>query len=153
MNIELSKKQFKFLLELVHLGNWVVNSNRDPDVIDENYEEIENVIYSYAKEAGLKKYVEYSENSQTWVGSDYLFMNSDAARLAQEYNEHNFWEDLIDNLALKDFHNKYSEEKIQKMSTQKRFEKFYKIADLYRDEINNHGIDRLEIVKRIPEEK
>lgn len=153
MNIELSKKQFKFLLELVHLGNWVVNSNREPDVIDENYEEIENIIYSYAKEAGFKKYVGYSEHSQTWVGSNYLFMDSDAAKLLQEYNEHNFWEDLIDNLAMKDFHDKYSEEKIQKMSTEKRFEKFYKIADLYRDEIDNHGIDRLEIVKRIPEEK
>lgn len=153
MNIKLSKKQFKFLLKLVHIGNWVVNSNREPEIIDEKYEEVANIIYSYGQEAGLEKYVAYSKHSQAWVGTNYLYMESDAAKMLEEYNDHNFWDQLIDHFAMKDFHKKYGEEKIKEMSSQERFEKFYEFADKYRDEIDDHGIDRFEIIKLIPKEK
>ena len=153
MNIELSKKQFKFLLELVHLGNWVVNSNREPEVIDEKYKEVAKIIYSYGQEAGLDKYVVYSKHSRAWIATNYLHLESDASKMLEEYNDRNFRNQLIEHFALKDFHKKYSKGKIKKMSSEERFEKFYKFADKYIDEINDHGIDHFEIIKLIPKEK
>ena len=152
MKIEISKKQFKFLLELVHIGNWVANSDNPPDVIDEKYEEITKIIYSYGKEAGLEKYVAYSKHSQAWVGTDYLFIESNAAKLLKEYDERIFWNRLAEEFALRDFHRKYSREKIKKMSSGERMEKAYEFIDKYKDETDDHGINRFEIIKQIPKE-
>ncbi|MFA5821263.1 MAG: hypothetical protein WC873_04190 [Candidatus Gracilibacteria bacterium] len=153
MKIEISKKQFKFLLELVHLGNWVVNSNNEPNTIDKKYEEITNIIYSYGKKAGLEKYIVYSKHSQVWIGTDYLYMKSNANKLLEKYNEHNFWSHLIEKLAWKDFHKKYSKEKIQRMSSSERIEKIYEFIDKYTQEIDDNSINHLEIIKRIPKGK
>ena len=153
MHIEISIKQFKFLMELVHLGNWVVNSRKDPDYIDQRYEEITSIIYSYGKEAGCEKYVAYSKHSQSWVGTDYLYRESDSAKFLEEYDDHNFWSLLVEHFAFKDFYNKYTAEKINKMSSQERFEKIYDLIQTYKDETYDHNIDCFEFVRRIPKEK
>ena len=31
MNIELTEQQFRYLLDLVYIGNWVLNSTREND--------------------------------------------------------------------------------------------------------------------------
>lgn len=153
MNIELSKKQFKFLLELAYLGNWIVNSGNEPDVIDENYEEVANLIYSYGPKADLGKYVAFSKHSNAWVPTNYLCMESDAAKLLEEYNDRNFWSHFSEHLALKDFYNKYDEEKIRKMSSGERFEKVYDLMEKYKNETYDHNFDRFQIIRRIPDEK
>ena len=64
MKIKLTKKQYKNLLKLVYLGNWMVNSIRSGNEGDERikkYDEIEQYIFSFAKEAGLKKYIEFDK--------------------------------------------------------------------------------------------
>ena len=51
MKIELTEKQFRRLLDLVYIGNWVLNSTRGDDRIRE-YDEVEST--------GTR------ENSGTW---------------------------------------------------------------------------------------
>lgn len=153
MKIEISKRQFKFLLELVHMGNWVANSDNPPDVIDEKYEDITKIIYSYGQEAGLEKYVAYSKYSQAWTGTNYLFLESNAAKLLEEYNERTFWNRLAEELALRDFHRKYSEEEIKKMPSNERMEKVLELIDRYKEETYDRDINRFEIIKQIPRER
>lgn len=153
MNIEISKKQFKYLVELVHIGNWVINSNNEPEYLDEKYEEVAKLIYSHGPKANLEKYVTYSKHSQAWLPTDYLYMKSRASKLIEEYDDHNFWSQLAHNFALRDFHNNYSTEKIQKMSSKERFAKVYDLIDEYTNETNDHGIERFAIIKSIPQEK
>ena len=42
MNIELTEKQFRRLLDLVYVGNWVMNSTRGDDRIRE-YDDVERL--------------------------------------------------------------------------------------------------------------
>ena len=58
MDIKLSKKQFKSLLELVHLGNSVVNSREEPDFIDHKYEDTywSSLVERFAFKAFINKY-------------------------------------------------------------------------------------------------
>jgi len=152
MKIEISKRQFKFLLELVYIGNWVANSDNPPDAIDEKYEEITKIIYSYGKEAGLEKYVAYSKHSQAWSETNYLGFESNAAKLLKEYDERIFWNRLAEEFAIRDFYREYGKEEIKKMSSDKYMEKVYEFIDKYTEETNDHGIDRFEIIKQIPKE-
>jgi hypothetical protein len=57
MNIELTEKQYRYLLDLVYIGNWVMNSTRENDRIRE-YDEMESLIFSHCPHHGMKKLAE-----------------------------------------------------------------------------------------------
>ena len=42
MKIELTEQQYRYLLDLVYIGNWVINSTRENDRIRE-YDEVESL--------------------------------------------------------------------------------------------------------------
>jgi hypothetical protein len=46
MNIELTKKEFRHLLDMVYIGNWILNSTRGENRIKE-YDDLESKIFSY----------------------------------------------------------------------------------------------------------
>jgi len=43
MKIELTKEQYKNLIKLVYLGNWIVNSIRSGEEDDKRIEKYENI--------------------------------------------------------------------------------------------------------------
>ena len=45
MKIELTERQYRYLLDLVYIGNWVLNSTREDDRIQE-YDQVESLIFS-----------------------------------------------------------------------------------------------------------
>ena len=57
MNIELTRQQFRYLLDLVYIGNWVLNSTRENDRIRE-YDQVESLIFSQCLSQGMKSLVE-----------------------------------------------------------------------------------------------
>ena len=44
MNLELSQKQFRRLLDLVYIGNWILNSTRG-DQRFTDYDEVESLLF------------------------------------------------------------------------------------------------------------
>ena len=57
MNIELTEQQFRYLLDLVYIGNWVMNSTREDDRIKE-YDQVESLIFSHCLRHKMSKLVE-----------------------------------------------------------------------------------------------
>ena len=49
MQLTLTKKQFRRLLDLVYIGNWVLNSARGPDRL-EDYDEVESFLFGKCSE-------------------------------------------------------------------------------------------------------
>ena len=47
MKIELTEQQFRYLLDLVYIGNWVINSTREDDRIEE-YDQVEGKVFSHS---------------------------------------------------------------------------------------------------------
>ena len=47
MNLELSRKQFRRLLDLVYIGNWILNSTRG-DQRFTDYDEVESLLFGRA---------------------------------------------------------------------------------------------------------
>lgn len=65
MKIELSKNQYKTLLTVMYCGEWMLNSHKtDDDKLSEETANLEQLIFSFAKEAGLEKWMEYDEDSK-----------------------------------------------------------------------------------------
>lgn len=57
MNIELTTKEFRRLLDIVYIGNWVLNSTRGDDRF-EDYDNVESLIFSHCAELGMDKLYE-----------------------------------------------------------------------------------------------
>lgn len=51
MNLELSRKQFRRLLDLVYIGNWILNSTRG-DQRFTDYDEVESLFIRQGRSGG-----------------------------------------------------------------------------------------------------
>ena len=57
MKIELTEQQYRYLLDLVYIGNWVVNSTRGDDRIKE-YDQVESLVFSHCLRNKMSRLVE-----------------------------------------------------------------------------------------------
>jgi len=151
LKIGFTKEQFETLLKLVYLGNWMANANRDGSAEDphkEEYEKLEDYIFSFAKQFGFGEYVDdESATEGKFFPTRKFEEETDAHELREDYDEETFWDELIDRMGDRDFFRHYSKDEIKKMTQEKRFEKLYEFIDKWADEINEHGIERLNIEK------
>jgi len=148
MQIQFTKKQFENLLKLVHLGNWVANANRTDDRI-KKYEDLQHYIFSFAKDFGFKDYVEdeYADKCKFFPTATFE-EDTDIDELLIDYDENIFWDEIIGRLAHRDFFSKYGIDKIKKMDPRERFGKVCDCEKKYAEEVEKHGIERLEIIDK-----
>ena len=52
MELELTRKQFRRLLDMVYIGNWILNSTRGEDRF-KDYDEVESLLFSKAAREGM----------------------------------------------------------------------------------------------------
>ena len=148
MKIELTKEQYENLLKVVYLGNWMINAIRSGNKGDERiekYDDIEQYILSFAKDFELTDFVEYDEKLKQFFHTREFEELEDIEQLRENYDEDCFWDELFYKMSDKDFYREYSNEEILKMDMKERFEKEEPFRQKWDDEINNFGIERLEI--------
>ena len=52
MELHMTEKQFRRLLDLVYIGNWVLNSTRGDDRIKE-YDQVESLVFAHCLDHGM----------------------------------------------------------------------------------------------------
>ena len=60
MQIDLSKKEFRRLLDMVYIGNWILNSTRGDDRFAD-YDDLESKLFALCREQGMGSLVERYE--------------------------------------------------------------------------------------------
>ncbi len=66
MNIQLTTREFRLLLDLVYTGNWVLNSVRGDDRIEE-YDQVQSRIFAHCGDCGLEMLAEGREPAGQYV--------------------------------------------------------------------------------------
>ncbi|MFH4964409.1 hypothetical protein V8G69_05335 [Gaetbulibacter sp. M235] len=70
MKIELTKEEYKTLLTIVYCGEWMLNSHKiKDDSISKRTEGLEQNIFSFAKDAGLEKWIEFDTEMEKYFPS------------------------------------------------------------------------------------
>lgn len=100
MNIELTTKQFRRLLDLVYIGNWVLNSTRGSDRITD-YDEVESVIFEECNKNGMK-ILAASEDGKAVPSR--AFAEGGIHEAIMDYEDSVFFEILAEELARRDMH-------------------------------------------------
>ena len=93
---------------------------------------------------GLERLAECSAEHAEYFPSN-EFEEGEVADLISEYDDDQFWEELPDRLAMRDFSREYDEQAAAALDSKDFAAKSQPFLDKYWDEVEKHGIDRLEI--------
>ena len=98
MEIKLSEKQFRRLLDLVYIGNWVLNSTRGDDRIRQ-YDQVESLIFSHCLNHGMASLTELYEGE---LIPSRAFAEGGIHEAIMAYEDVTFFEILAQEMALRD---------------------------------------------------
>ena len=98
MEMKLTGKQFRRLLDLVYIGNWVLNSTRGEDRI-RDYDDVESLLFEKAREEGMGI---LAEDYMGEVIPSRAFAEGGIHEAIMEYENNVFFEILAEDLARRD---------------------------------------------------
>ena len=133
MNVELTEKEFRRLLDMVYIGNWVLNSCRDDDRF-EDYDLLEEKLFSLCPEHGMRTLV------QRWRGHSYpsrAFEEGGSHEAIADYEDAVFYDILAEELARRDM----DAEQLPQSDT----EELARRIDEYYEEFEKNGIDNVKV--------
>ena len=98
MNIELSRKEFRRLLDLVYIGNWILNSTRGEERFAD-YDEVESLLFARAALEGMPALAELYEGE---IIPSRAFAEGGIHEAIMEYENNVFFDILAEDLARRD---------------------------------------------------
>jgi hypothetical protein len=133
MQIELSKQEFRSLLDLVYIGNWVLNSTRGNDRF-QVYDDLESKLFALCRDNGMKVMVE------KWEGVDVpsrAYTEGGIHEAIAFYEDNVFYEILAEELSRRDMD--YAE------ITDENYDEIMGRMRTYMDEFQLSGLDHLKL--------
>ena len=131
MQIDLSKKEFRRLLDMVYIGNWILNSTRGDDRFAD-YDDLESKLFALCREQGMGSLVERYEGTDV---PSRAFSDGGIHEAIMDYEDTVFYEILAEELALRDLDG-------QPM-TRENYTALMERIDAYLSEFDAHGTDRV----------
>lgn len=134
MNIELSRKEFRRMLDLIYIGNWVLNSTRGNDRI-EDYDIVEEKLFTLCEQHKM------GILAQRWGGHVFpskAFEEGGIHEAIADYEDAVFFEILAEELARRDMsYENESPENISELT--KRMEEY--ISEFEKNGVDNISLD------------
>lgn len=131
MQIELTTKQFRRLLDMVYIGNWILNSTRGDDRF-QDYDEVESLLFGLCQGGGMQTLVE------DWNGTPIpsrAFADGGIHEAIAFYEDNVFYEILAEELSRRDMD--YPE------ITEDNYDEILTRMDRYIDTFQQSGLDHL----------
>ena len=133
MELHLTQKQFRRLLDLVYIGNWVLNSTRGDDRI-RDYDSVESHIFSYCLDHGMASLVELYDGE---VIPSRAFAGGGIHEAIMAYEDIAFFEILAEELALRDLD--------AEKATEENYDEVMDRMEQYMGEFEAHGTDHISV--------
>ena len=133
MQIELTEKEFRRLLDLVYVGNWILNSTRGEDRF-EDYDLLQEKLFALSPGAGMPSLV------QRWRGHIFpskAYEEGGIHEAIADYEDAVFFDILAEELARRDM--------LEENVNQEDMNELTARMNDYMDEFEKNGIDRLTV--------
>ena len=133
MNIELTDKEFRRLLDLVYVGDWILNSTRGDDRF-EDYDLLQEKLFAMCTKNGMRSLVE------SYMGHYFpsrAYEDGGIHEAIADYEDAVFFDILAEELARSDMSEEnVSPDDVNELTTR---------MDDYLDEFEKNGIDNISI--------
>ena len=133
MELKLTQKQFRRLLDLVYIGNWVLNSTRGDDRIRE-YDQVESLVFSHCLTQGMSSLTELYHGE---LIPSRAFAEGGIHEAIMAYEDTTFFEILAQELALRDMDDP--------PITPGNYDEIMERMETYLGEFEEHGTDNITV--------
>ena len=133
MELELTRKQFRRLLDMVYIGNWILNSTRGEDRF-KDYDEVESLLFGKAAKEGMPTLAELYQGE---VIPSRAFAEGGIHEAIMEYENNVFFEILAEDLARRDMDGVPIDDS--------NLDELNRRIDAYIDEFEAHGTDNITV--------
>lgn len=133
MELHLTNKQYRRLLDMVYIGNWVLNSARGDDRF-RDYDEVESLLFAKALAAGMPTL------AQLWQGEivpSRAFVEGGIHEAIADYEDAVFFDILAEELARRDMDDAPIDES--------NFGELTRRMEAYMAEFEAHGTDHVQV--------
>ena len=131
MNIELTDKEFRRLLDMVYIGNWILNSTRGDDRF-EDYDLLQEKLFALCSQNGMRSLI------QSWHGHIFpsrAYEDGGIHEAIADYEDAVFFDILAEELARRDLGLVETDpEDFTELSAR---------MEEYLDEFDNNGLDTI----------
>ena len=131
MKLELTTKQFRRLLDMAYIGNWILNSTRGDDRF-RDYDEVESLLFAKARAEGMPT---LAEDWQGEVVPSRAFAEGGIHEAIMEYENNVFFDILAEDLARRDMDDDPIDES--------NYDELASRIDAYIAEFEEHGTDNI----------
>ena len=131
MKLELTTKQFRRLLDMAYIGNWILNSTRGDDRF-KDYDEVESLLLAKAREEGMGI---LAEDWQGEVVPSRAFAEGGIHEAIMEYENNVFFDILAEDLARRDMDDVPIDES--------NYDELTRRIDAYIAAFDQHGTDNI----------
>ena len=133
MELHLTDKQYRRLLDLVYIGNWILNSTRGDDRF-RDYDEVESLVFSHCLEHGMTPLVELFNGE---IIPSRAFAEGGIHEAIMAYEDVTFFEILAEELALRDLD--------AERATAENYDEVMDRMEQYMGEFEAHGTDHISV--------
>ena len=131
MKLELTGKQFRRLLDMVYIGNWILNSTRGEDRF-KDYDEVESLLFTRAAMEGMPMLAAYYKGE---IVPSRAFAEGGIHEAIAEYENNVFFDILAEDLARRDMDDPPIDES--------NYPELASRIDAYISEFEEHGTDNI----------
>ena len=133
MTIDLTEKEFRRLLDMVYIGNWILNSARGEDRF-EDYDFLQEKLFAQCTKCGMKSLIERWDGH---VMPSKAYEEGGIHEAIADYEDAVFFDILAEELARRDMESEgLSQDDENELSI--RIESYF-------SEFERHGIDNIEV--------
>ncbi|MGE5807542.1 MAG: hypothetical protein ACM32I_00270 [Nitrospirota bacterium] len=154
MNIEISTKEYRDLLDILHIADVVMSGHRrEEDQRTGGHRALIQKLYAYAQDTGLNGLITYNENVKKYIPTQNFEKDSMAHAVIDQYGDHLFWDQLISRLTERDAAQTVGgTERLRAMADSERQHVEGHIRQRYVEEFSMNGVSNLAVVEGFAEE-
>lgn len=148
MKINFTKKEYRLLIEMLYLSDWMMHSHIVREEQNE-YEVLKKKILSCYKEMGSDDIIELDKGSKEYYERKELeeYVHD---KVIKKYDEEVFWDGLIDKLSVRDVIREIGIEQYNALEGIERLTKIDEISERYANEFEQFGLERVRIDPKEP---
>ncbi len=145
MTIPFTKAEYRVLLDLVYLGEWMLTANdQGDDPAKRKHRAVVQKIYSRAKEMGCESLIEGdSEGGMHFPTRQYE--DSGIREIVEAYDNETFWEELINRLVDRDIAVQAPHLAEQFPRSEEYWTLIGNLGQRYGEEFTTHGLERVKV--------
>jgi hypothetical protein len=150
MQIEFSREEFRTLLDMAYIADWIVNSRSVPGEKQSGFADLRTKIFGFAEAAGFGELIDPDSAAGSFYESKLFEDQLEEKGYVADYENDTFWDELASRLALKYLLDEMGEEALRSLSNREQFIRRSEMQNQIEEVFQREGLRTLSLDGFVP---